>query len=220
METFEADVTHFQDTSEADRSLLVRFFVKSTQDKAATIKEGRPIFREREFIEIRFPGNRTDAVARPARPADIARFPRHYDAFKRRVEMPDEGTPLAEWPQISRSQVEELAFYNIKTVEQLVGMSDANAGQFMGINKLRAQAKEFLENSKQLVELSSLKTELQERDEKIAAMEAKLEKLLAQQAPEEEAETGEPEEDEDFEPAPAAVEQTVSRRRAKRKVAE
>lgn len=178
METYETDHNIFsQQQNEADKALLVRFLTKSIQDKTQSAKEGRPIFREKEYIEIRFPGNRTDAVARPATEADKARFPEHYKAFKNRIEMPEIGTPLSEWPAISRSQAEELSFYNIKTVEQLASVNDQQGQKFMGFQGLRQKAKEFLELSKSVVEASQLRDELKQRDDLIAKMQAQLDRL-------------------------------------------
>ena len=119
-----ADFNHedFQSTQqqEQDSTLLVKFYIKAVADKTATAEQGRPIFREREYIDIRIPGSR-DGAARPATFRDQQRFPKHYQAFKQRIDQPSEGTPLVEWGMISRSQAEELAFKNIKTVEQLAG---------------------------------------------------------------------------------------------------
>jgi len=181
METYEIDHTIFtQQQKEADKALLVRFYTKSVQDRTQSAKEGRPIFRDKEYVEIRFPGNRTDAVARPATAADKARFPEHYKAFKDRVDMPEVGTPLSEWPAISRSQAEELAFYHIKTVEQLASVNDAQGQKFMGFNGLRQKAKEFLELSRGVVEATQLRDELKQRDDMIATMQKQLDQLMSQ----------------------------------------
>lgn len=182
METYETDHTVFtREQNEADKALLVRFFTKSVQDNARSAQEGRPIFRDKEYIEIRFPGNRTDAVARPATSKDKQRFPAHYKAFKERVAMPEVGTPLGEWPVISRSQAEELAFYNVKTVEQLASVSDSQGQKFMGFNGLRQKAKEFLELSKGVVEASQLRDELKQRDEVIQGLQKQMDDLIRAQ---------------------------------------
>ena len=69
-----------------------------------------------------------------------------------------EGTPLAEWPIMSRSQVEELSFHNVKTVEQLVAMSDSLASQFMGMNGLKAKAKMWLEDSEETARINKIQS--------------------------------------------------------------
>ena len=161
-----------------DEQLLVRFYLKPKQDNRASEEQGRPVFVDAEYIEIRIPGSR-DAVARPAKPADIARFPKHYEAFKNRTAIPETGTPLVEWPLISRSVAEELSFYNVKTVEQLIAMSDQNASQFMGINTLKAKAKEWLETATTAAEATKLADELAKRDSEIEELKAAVKKLTA-----------------------------------------
>ena len=159
-----------QQQQKMDDTLLVRFFIKPFKDGAESMKQGRPVFKDKEYIEIRIPGQR-DAICRPATPRDIARFQRHYDAYKSRTDGElEEGTPLAEWPAISRSQVEELSFFNVRTVEQLVAMSDQNAARFKGIHGLQAKAKEFLELAEEVAAASKLKSELAKRDEEIAEL--------------------------------------------------
>lgn len=182
MDMMEANPADFQETSEADKQLLVRFFMKNTQDKTESAKQGRPIFKERECIEIRFPGNRSDAVARPATDADKMRFHRHYEAFLKRTEAPSEGTPLLEWGGISRTQAEELAFYHVKTVEHLANLAENHCRQFMGIQELKRKAKEFIAAAEAGVSIAELKEELKRRDEQIATMQKQMDEiLLAQQ---------------------------------------
>lgn len=170
--------------SRMDDALLVKFFLKPKQDKRASEEQGRPIFKEVEYIDIKIPGDRSGGACRPALAKDIARFPKHYDAFKKRIEGEDEavqGTLLAEWPQATRAMVEELAFFNVKTVEQLAGMSDANSGQFMGMNGLKAKAQQWLALAKEQKGATELKMELEKRDEQIAAMQTQIEALVAAQ---------------------------------------
>ena len=166
--------------SEADANLLVKFFLREKQDHAATAKEGRPMFKDVDYIEIRTAGKRDALACRPATHADKQRFPRHYDAFKSRTEMPTEGTPLSEWPMIPRSQVEELSFLHIKTVEQLIGMSDNDAAQMRGGLTLKDKAKKFLEASdktKLLAEKQQLQDRLADQDEQLATQSAQIAEL-------------------------------------------
>ena len=157
--------------SAQDEQLMVKFFYKEVQNKAASLKEGRPIFREKEYIEIRIPGKRDAQACRPASHADKQRFPRHYEAFQKRVEAPAEGTPLTEWPVITRSLAEQLTFINVKTVEQLASVNDAHIGPIMGGYGFRDKAKAWLERAGAerveeekvdlLARIASLETQLQ-----------------------------------------------------------
>ena len=176
MQHVSADDFQHQNQSKMDEGLLVRFYVKPKHDMRKSQEEGRPVFVDTEYVEIRTPGSR-DAVARPATQRDINRFPRHYQAFKDRTDMPEEGTPLIEWPVMTRSMAEELSFYNIKTVEQLIAMPDEKAQQFMGLMGLKHQAKEWLELTKEYASASELKDELAKRDDEIAQLKAAVEAL-------------------------------------------
>jgi hypothetical protein len=131
-----------------DETLLVRFEMRPKQDQEKTEEEGRPIFTDTPYISIMQPGNKDSVVIRPASQMDKDRFPRHWEAFdKRQVNDHVEGTPLAEWPAMSRAQVEELRFMNVRTIEQLIGISDANSQGFMGLQQLKEKAKKYLEFS-------------------------------------------------------------------------
>lgn len=146
MQTADFDHTLFeQGNNEGDKNLLVKFFTKPKEDKAASLEEGRPIFKDVCYVDIRVAGSRNGHVCRPATLHDKQRFPRHHDAFKNREEMPTEGTPLTEWALMTRSMAEEFAYINVKTVEQLANMPDNNAQKFMGGNTLKQKAKDWLE---------------------------------------------------------------------------
>lgn len=157
--------------AEADKALLVKFFIKAKQDQAETLKEGRPIFRDIEYIDIKIPGDRSNAICRPASEGDKQRFPEHYSAFKNRTEHEMEtGSSLHEWPLMSRSMAEELAFFHVKTVEQLATMSDTQCGKFMGMYVFREKAKRWVkqaEADKPLWEMDTRMANLEKENEEL-----------------------------------------------------
>jgi len=178
MATADFDHTMFEQGNNAgDETLLVKFFNKPKENKAKTLEEGRPIFDDVVYVDIRVAGSRNGHVCRPARQGDMQRFPRHYAAFKNREEIPLEGTPLSEWSLVTRSQVEELSFFNVKTVEQLAEMSDGNAQGFMGLNTLRQKAKDWVIKAKEAAPAIRLTEELRVRDEENAKLKAQLAEL-------------------------------------------
>lgn len=187
MQQADFDHTLFEQGNNAgDASLLVKFFLKTVPDKTKSAEENRAMFKDVEYVDIRVAGSRTSNVCRPARPADIARFPRHYEAFKNRQEMPTEGTPLIEWALISRSQAEELAFINVKTVEQLAALSDNFASQRMGGYDLKAKAIKWLEMAKENGTPLALQEKLDEAEaradkaeERANALESTLQQMEA-----------------------------------------
>jgi len=153
--------------SKADETLLVKFYYLSVADKAASSEAGRPMFKEVEMIDIKVPGQR-DGVARPASPRDKGRFPRHYQAFKNRMEAPSDGTPLSEWPAISRSFADQLSFANVKTVEALADLNDNLMHNIPGVQNYKQKAKDWLEATKDDAVLSQMRDELTARDQTIA----------------------------------------------------
>ena len=179
MQTAEFNHEDFTNQSEADKSLMVRFFYKNVENKLESQAQGRPMFREKTYIEIRVAGQRDVQACRPVTHADKQRFPRHFEAFEKRMEPPTEGMPLAEWPKITRTQAEELSFMNVKTVEQLASMKDSNLQQFMNGYKLRDQAVKWLETNSAETE----DAEKEEMRETIKIMQAQIESLLELKTP-------------------------------------
>lgn len=184
MQVAEFDTENFESRNQSaeDEKLLVKFFIRAKQDRRESIKEGRPIYKDVEYIDIKIPGSRNAGVNRPATPKDRDRFPKHYAAFKQRTEAPSEGTPLVEWPLMTRSMAEEMAFVNIKTVEHLAASADAHISKFMGGLNIKQKALEWLEIADEEKPYLQMKAELTERDERIAKLEAKLDKLIAASA--------------------------------------
>ena len=167
-----------------DEQLAVKFFYKIVPDKEKTLEEGRPISKEVVFCSKRAPGQR-DGHCDKANEIDIRRFPRHYQAFLDRVDQePVSGLVLEDWPGVTRSQCEDLKYFNVRTLEDLVNMSDTNAQNFMGINSLKAKAKLYLEHSKDNAAVEALEKAKKRNDElekKVADMEAKMNAFMEMQ---------------------------------------
>ena len=184
METLDYDYTVHSSAAaaaEADASLLVKFYIDTVHDQQASEKEGRPIYKDVEFIDIRIPGNKDNVVIRPAREVDKQRFSRHYAAFKARTERGQKnanelvGTPLALWPVLKPSQVKEFEFFNILTVEQLASASDSVGQKFMGFQDIRRKAQGFAAAANAAQPVNKLQKALEDANARIAALEAQLE---------------------------------------------
>lgn len=175
----QSDIDHnlFKGGNAGDDKLFVKFEDKPIKDKQATEDQGRPIYREVPHISIRAAGSQ-NFVCRRATEADKGRFPNHYSAFKNKREMPVEGTLLKEWPLISRTMAIELEALEVKTVEQLVSMSDQNSQNFMGINELKRKAQLFLDHAAGEAPLLKMQAELDQRDQKIAQQETTINLMM------------------------------------------
>ena len=171
MQTADFDHNVFnQAQSQADRSLRVKFYSMAVEDKVESKKKGRLICRDREMIEIMIPGQR-QARVRAVDEAVRNRFREAYTRWKDSQEA-DEGmgTPLADYPRITRALVEELAYFNIKTVEQLALMADTQASQFMNGLSLKQEAEQWLENADKERPFLEMKAENLEMKSQLADM--------------------------------------------------
>jgi hypothetical protein len=163
--------------TKSDDGLYVEFGMFPIQNKVKTVEEGRPIFDEVPFVKIMIPGDKDNIVHRKVKATDKQRWPRQWQAFENQQEQPLEGTPLVEWPGISRSQCEELAHFGIKTVEQLAQMADSNTQKFMGLVGLKHRAVEYLEASKSAAPFQQLQAENDHLRNEIEAMKDQIAQL-------------------------------------------
>jgi len=153
-----------------DDKLWVQFHYLPMINNEKSNAEGRPIFDDVEHVRILQPGNKESIVDRPVADMDKARFKKQYADWKDGLDKPREGTPLEEWPILTKGQVEELRFFHLTTVEDLANLSDTNAQKFAGINGLRRQALAFVEQAKEGAASAKLASELEQRDNEIAAL--------------------------------------------------
>lgn len=127
---------------------IPRFFTKAVEMTFKSQEAGRPIYEDRDFVEILIPGQRNAMAHEPVNPEHMTRWPTQFAAFKAGKELPLDGTPLANWPnpRVTRSLVEELAYFNIRTVEDLAKVNDSHLQNLgMGAYELRKSAQMFLE---------------------------------------------------------------------------
>lgn len=164
--------------AESAAGLFVRFSKVPKEDAEASAQEGRPIFKEVDYITIAVPGDKTSEVVRPVRPTDKERFRAAWERYNAGHAQVADGTPLKEWPGVSRAQVEELAYFRIYTVEQLADVSDANLRNMGPFLALRQRARDFLERAKGAAPVEKMRQELEARDEQLARLQAQVEALM------------------------------------------
>jgi hypothetical protein len=170
------EVDGFQ-TDPREGHLLIRFDTRAKENKEKSAQEGRPIFEELEYIEIIIPGER-DSVHRQVREEDKQKYKRQYADWKeKRSDASVVGTPLAMWPVVSKSEIEELAFFNIKTVEQLANVSHSNAANHRGFVTLKQKAADFLAAAAGQAPLTKMRAELDERNSTIEALQRQVKEL-------------------------------------------
>ena len=140
--------TDFRDPSAPKSPAIPQFFTEAVKLEWKSRQEGRPIFEDRDFVRIIIPGDRRSMAVEPVGDAHKERWPREYEAFRAGREAPLEGTPLSEWPVslMGPARVQELAYFNLRTVEQLAAVNDAQLQNLgMGSRELRERARTWLE---------------------------------------------------------------------------
>tara|TARA_R110000868_G_scaffold197709_1_gene443954 strand:- start:3356 stop:4042 length:687 start_codon:yes stop_codon:yes gene_type:complete len=126
-----------------DDKLHVRFFMRPRIDPEESAKKNRPIYKDVPHIEIMIPGDKNNIVTAEVWSQHIQRFPTHWAQFQAGIKDQVVGTPLRVAPFLTEAQVEELAYFKIRTIEQLAEMPDSGV-TFMGARELKNAAVRYL----------------------------------------------------------------------------
>ena len=183
MQTETLDFTmNFEDhqQAEADKKLLVIFFKDVQKNEHKSTEAGRPIFDEVDLVKIITPGSR-DSYVGFAEPEYQQRFPQQWARYKQGKSQDISGTPLNQLPWLGIGQIAEFNAVGCFTVEQLVGMSDAMSGKFMGHHAIKQRAQQYLNLAKENAPLLKMEAELKTRDHQIAELQETVNALLARE---------------------------------------
>lgn len=182
METLEFDHNVFnqgtQFNREADKALAIRFYMEAVPNQEKSTEAGRLICDDVPFIEIRVKGDRNNVQMRPVRPDDKQRFRDAWRAFESDQAAPVTGTPLKEWPAISKSMLLELNYLGFVTVEDLAGASDGVCSKMAGLQTFKQKAIAFLELSKSTAPIEQLMSKVTD----LSNLVSTLQRQLAEQA--------------------------------------
>lgn len=152
-----------------DKNLMVKFHVLPMMDAGKSQEEGRPIYRDVEHVRILVPGSKESVVDKVVTDLERNRFRDLYTKWKAGESLDLSGTPLESCTWINRSLVEEMKYFNIRTVEQLSELSDTHAQRFAGISKYKDMAKAYLtqaEKGKAASDLAkAMETQKRENDD-------------------------------------------------------
>lgn len=188
----------FTGAHDPDRRLPVRFYEGAMKNEFASAEQGRPIFLPIDMVEIIVDKN--NVIDTFAREDHKARWPLHWARYQNNKSADTQtiGTPLGEWPLVSKAMAEELRAAKFYTVDQIAAASDQQIGRIgmaagMAPLAFRDRAKRFLETAtseasvnQHAQEMAALKAdneriqrEAAERDEKNAQAMAKLQEQMA-----------------------------------------
>src|ERR1700741_4865537 len=127
-----------------------RFHIEPVVDAVASAPAGRPIYRNEERVQFIMPGSPNQPVFRVT-DEHRQRWAEAYAAFKRGEEMTADGTPLEQWPTLTRAQVLELKAMGVYSVEQASQLPDTAVQRIgRGGYALRERAKAYLDEADNL----------------------------------------------------------------------
>ncbi len=156
-----------------------RFYMEAVEDPLATAREGRPIFRDEERVELFMPGNQYHMPVLRVTDEHRQRWSREYEAFRQGVEMAPEGTPLEEWPILGRANVLELKALGLKVVEDIATLSDQGTQRAMGLMGLRTKARAFIDDAAAMALTEAQSKKIEEQNVEIARLSKQVEELGA-----------------------------------------
>jgi hypothetical protein len=154
------------------------FFMDSVKDEVASRDAGREIWRDIERVRIIIPGAVASIVVKNVDNSHRERWPGEYEAFKAGREAPVSGTALEAWPILSRAQIAELRHLQIRTVEELANLSDAQVQNIgMGGMRLRELAAAYLDEAAHEALISKVTAENDVLRSRVAALETQVGEL-------------------------------------------
>ena len=161
------------DIYNADSHLHVEFYVYDKEP-----------YKEKPFVRIVVPGDKTTIIDQPVRDDHKQRFPRQWLHFQMQNNNAEViGVPLQQWVKddpenFNDMQMAELHIFKFQTVEQVATASDSQLQRIgMGAVGLRELARRYLQvknQSSSQTEMDHTKRELAEVKEQMAALMAQL----------------------------------------------
>lgn len=169
-----------------------RFYTQPVEDVHETRKQGRPIFKDAEFVEVRFAGDKQRVHVAPAHEAFkrdkhtnepityAMEYAPLYQKFKEGLVQDGGGTPLDELTFLTAAKRSELRALNIKNAEALAALDGEPLKRLgMGGRELKNQAAAYLEKASGSAVEARLAAENETLKTQMEAMQAQIAELMA-----------------------------------------
>lgn len=142
----------------SERPPFVRFEVRAVENRQKSIDDGRYIADDVEYVLVTPPGSKdcheaiaTEWIANKSHDVRAGRFKKDwldaikesFEAWRKGMELPVNGTPIRGWPLLSPARQEMYSHNNIRTVEDLAALTEEglkNAGMGSRADKQTAMA--------------------------------------------------------------------------------
>lgn len=171
--------------NEQDR-LVVKFRADKVKDEGESKRQGRPIFKDMEMIEIRTAGDRNTVKVFPAHAQHrwtqdedggqvvetyAMRFSEQYRRFKEGRQQIQDGTPLSELPFLTEAKRSELRALSIHTAETLAALDGTNLKTLgPGGRELKNQAAAYIDNANGSANVTQMAAQIAELQALVASL--------------------------------------------------
>lgn len=168
-----------------DAAFIVEFYTRMVEDEKLTALRGRRIERPEEYCKKQAVGDPRTTWDAPVSEADRQRWPQAYAAFQRGEHDSVIGTPLDAWPLLTIDMRAALKNLGLKTVEQIVEMTDGTMSTLPGnagslIQRVKAHAEKFLKDQEAGEQERVLAEKLAKRDAEVASLQNQMASLAHQ----------------------------------------
>lgn len=160
---------------------IPRFFMDAVPDPARTEAEGHQCFKEVAKVEIIIPGDKNNRPIHKVRDEHKQRWPAAWAKFEATRQETLDGTPIDQYPALSKAQVLEFKALGILTVESLAGLDD------QGIQKIGPDGRKIRERARQYIQPAAeteteLRKTIRDQGQSIAEMQTQIDTLSRQLA--------------------------------------
>lgn len=158
--------------------VFVEFYSDAVELKFKSEEEGRPIFEDRPHVRITVPGDQTNQIERIATDVDKQKYPKAWARFQSSESQGHTGTPLEQWPQITRAQLKEAKYFEVHTVEHMSTLSDSHITRLgMGFQDLRTKAQAYLKAAAGTAEVTKDAAEKERMQQEINDLKVQIAEL-------------------------------------------
>jgi len=159
---------------------ILRFYTEPVEQTAQSAEQGRPVFKDMDFVGITNPGSRDEVVLLAEKKAKQDEYVAWaYRKWKATQEQVVDGTPVETVPFLSKAVVMELKAINIHTLETLAQAPEQAMQRMMGLRDLRKKAEAYLAAAKDSAIVTKMQHELNQRDQELATLKAQMAQMSA-----------------------------------------
>jgi hypothetical protein len=162
------------------RRTFPTFYVEAVESRSESEKEGRPIFKDVEYVKILIAGDQKTEVVKKVSEQVKQDYRQEYLQWKATQQQSVVGTPIEQWPGASVSFVKTCKVLNVFTVEALAQLDDSALQRLgMGSRDMQARARAWLSAAKDGAETERLAAENNRLQDQIDSLQTQIKEMGA-----------------------------------------